>query len=231
MRRISRLLMSAGVFIALIRAAGWNAPAMSSAAGPAPKALVDLLEVDVSLRDRSLVVSGLVRNSGPIAVSQLVIDATGYGVDRDLTAFSSDGIPWVILPGRDETFQIFLPLGQRLTRTLVVQVSKSRPALAREATTSRILRSRFYRALALREVRVEVDFQHSSAVLRASAGSFPVESVTVEITLLVQESRGFVLHSQFVEVPIGGSVRVAAVAPIVKIHRVRVIDVTFSPPW
>lgn len=231
MRYIPRFLTWAGVLLTLLTSAGWSAPAVSSAVASAPKALVDLLDVNVSLRDRSLVVSGLVRNSGPVVVSNLVIDAWGFGVHRDLAAFGSDGIPWAILPSRDEPFEIFLPFGQTLTRTLVVQVSKSRPALAREVSTSRTLSSRFYRALAMREVRVEVDVQLSSAVVRASAGGFPVESISVEITFLVRESQGFVLHTLRVEVPMGGSVRVSADGLIAKVHQLRVIDVTFSPPW
>src|SRR3989337_4439865 len=81
---------------------------------PAAGAVLELTEVTHALQERTLVISGWVRNAGRLPVAGLVIDASGFSPVGDLAAFGSDGIPRSMSPGSADHFQIFLPLSRTL---------------------------------------------------------------------------------------------------------------------
>lgn len=220
----------------LLLATGAPSPdgrASAAAASPSPAAAMALAEVTHSLEDRTLVISGWVRNAGRVPVSGLVIDASGFAPTGDLAAFGSDGIPWVIRPDGAEHFRIFLPLGKALVSTYTVSVTGSRPRQERPATTTRAIFPRFYRPLILPRVRVNVSAEAYALTFTASAEGLPVTAVEVSVQLLVDELRGALPDFRVltVEVPVDRPMRMRFAPLILKVVSVSVVDVVLAPSW
>jgi len=230
-------MLRPGVTLLTVLLLGTGAPLRdaraSAAPSPSPAAALALAEVTHSLEDRMLVISGWVHNAGRLAVSGLVIDATGLAPSGDLAAFGSDGIPWVIRPDGAEHFRIFLPLGKALVSTYTVSVTGSRPRQDRPATVTHAIFPRFYRPLILPRIRVNVSAEAHSLTFTASAEGFPVTAVEVSVHLLVDELKGALPDFRVltVEVPVDRPMRMRFAPLIVKVVSVSVVDVVLAPSW
>ena len=193
--------------------------------------MLELAEVTHALQERTLVISGWVRNAGRLPVAGLVIDASGFAPTGDLAAFGSDGIPWSMRPGTAEHFQIFLPLGRALVSNYTVTISTSRPRQARTSTVTRSIFPAFYRPLILPRVQVDVDTEPTALTFNASADGLPVMAVQLTVNLLVQEKNEIVLRVLTVEVPVGRPLRLRFAPLIVRVVSLTVADVILSPSW
>jgi len=212
-----------------------GAGAVSSGTSTPPPAaagaVLELAEVTHALQERTLVISGWVRNAGRLPVAGLVIDASGFAPVGDLAAFGSDGIPWSMRPGSAEHFQIFLPLSRTLVSNYTVTISASRPRQARASTVTRSIFPAFYRPLILPRVQVDVETGPTALTFNASADGLPVMAVQLTVNLLVQEKNEIVLRVLTVEVPVGRPLRLRFAPLIVRVVSVTVADVILSPSW
>lgn len=207
--------------------------ATAAAAAPSSGAALALEDVAHSLEDRTLVVSGWVRNAGRTPVSGLVIDASGFTPAGDLAAFGSDGIPWEIRPGGAERFGIFLPLGRSFVSAYTVSITGSRPRQDRPAAVSRGISPRFYRSLILSRVRVRASAESFALTLSASAEGLPVSAVEVSVQLLVDELKGGLPDFRVLtlEVPVDRPLRMRFAPLILRVVSVKVVDVVLTPDW
>src|SRR3972149_3527267 len=92
-----RAAILVGAVVLLLGPVSAGAGAASSGTNtppPAVGAVLALTEVSPALQERTLVISGWVRNAGRLPVAGLVIDASGFAPIGDLAAFGSDGGPW-----------------------------------------------------------------------------------------------------------------------------------------
>lgn len=212
--------------------AGRGLPGAGTAASAPPAAAVlELVDVGHALRERTLVITGWVRNVGALPAGELVIDASGFAPTGDLAAFGSDGIPWMVAPGGAEPFQIFLPLGRSLVSRYTVTVSGSRPRQARPAAVSRSILPAFYRPLILPRVRVDVDAEATVLTFTAWAEDLPVTAVRVTVNLLVRAKDGVTLRALTVEVPVSRPLRLRFAPLVVRVVSVTVADVVLTPSW
>lgn len=154
------------------------APGSSPPASPS----VALLEVSHSLEGRQIIISGILRNTGPVPLRGLVIDADGYGPGGDLVASGTDGIPWPIQRGALERFSMFLPLGPRLVRDYVVQVTHPRQG-GPLAVARRTIDVELYRRHVRSLVRLEGSTHSGELIVRADAGGLPVSQISVRASL------------------------------------------------
>ena len=207
------------------------APGATGTPPPAAGAALELADVSHALQDRTLIVTGWVRNAGRLPVTGLVIDASGFAPSGDLAAFGSDGIPWAIRPNAAERFQIFLPLARVLVSNYTVTVSGSRPRQARVASLTRSIFPAFYRPLIVPRVRVDVSNEAFALTFTASADDLPVSAVLVTVNLLVQEKTGVVLRVLTVEVPVGHPMRLRFAPLIVRVVSVSVTEVILTSTW
>lgn len=232
MRRLGLVVLTASVLATGLPSSdgrGWTA-----AASPAPpRATLVLGDITHSLQDRTLVISGWVRNTGGLPVSGLVIDASGFAPNGDLAGFSSDGVPWVMRPDTVEHFNIFLPLGKALVSTYTISVTASRPRQDRPAMVTRAIFPRFYRPLILPRVRVKVSAESYSLTFTASAEDLPVTAVEVSVQLLVDELKGALPDFRVltVEVPVDRPMRMRFAPLILKVVSVNVLDAVLAPSW
>jgi len=222
MRRIMTALL-------LLVAAGL--PTATAAPWPDGIAVLQLGDVDHALRERTIVISGIVRNAGRVPVRSLVIDAAGYSPIGDLAAFGADGIPWALLPGVAERFQIFLPLGSALASRYTVTVTGSQPAQTRPASVTRVIFPAFYRPLVLPRVHVKVELEPFALLFTAAVDDVPVTAVHVTVNVLVQEETNVAFRVLTVEVPVGRPLRLRLAPLIVQVVAVTVTDVVFAPSW
>ncbi len=209
---------------------GVTRPAFAS---PPPAASLTLAEVSHTLQERTLVISGWVRNVGRLPVSGLVIDASGFAPTGDLAAFGSDGVPWTIRPEGAEHFRIFLPLGKAFVSTYIVAVTGSRPPQEGGASITRAIPPAFYRPLILPRVQVKVSAEPFALTFTASADRLPVTAVEVSVQLLVDEWRpnGPDLRVLTVEVPVDRALRMRFAPMIIRVVSVTVVDVVLAPSW
>ena len=214
-----------------VSAGAGAAPSGTNTPPPPAGAVLELTEVTHALQERTLVISGWVRNAGRLSVAGLVIDASGFAPVGDLAAFGSDGIPWSMRPGSAEHFQIFLPLSRTLVSNYTVTISASRPRQARVSTVTRSIFPAFYRPLILPRVQVNVDAEPTALTFTASADGLPVAAVQVTVNLLVREKTDIVLRVLTVEIPVGRPLRLRFAPLIVRVVSVTVADVILSPSW
>jgi hypothetical protein len=218
--------------VPVLPGAGTVSPGRGQAAPtPLAAAVLELVDVGHALVERTLIVTGSVRNAGALPAGGLVIDASGFAPTGDLAAFGSDGIPWTLLPGAAESFQIFLPLGRNLVSRYTVTISASRPRQARPATVTRFIFPAFYRSLILSRVRVDVDAAPTVLTFTAAAEDLPVTAVRVTVNLLVRDKDGVTLRVLTVEVPVDRPLRLRFAPLIVRIVSVVVADVVLAPSW
>ncbi len=225
------LTLAVLLILGSISADAGAAPPGTSAPPPESGAVLELADVTPALQERTLVITGWVRNAGHLPVAGLVIDASGFAPTGDLAAFGSDGIPWAVKPGSAERFQIFLPLGRALVSNYAVTISASRPRQVRAATVTRSIFPAFYRPLILPRVQVDVDSEPTVLTFTASADGLPVAAVRVTVNLLVRERTEIVLRVLTVEVPVGRPLRLRFAPLIVRVVSVTVADVILSPSW
>ncbi len=217
--------------IGVVLAAVLPAPGAFAAPPAPPGVVLQLVGVDHALQDRTLIVTGWVRNTGVLPVSRLVIDASGYAPQGDLAAFGGDGIPWVIRPGGTERFQILLPLASALVSRYTVSVSDSRPQQTQPVSITRGIFPAFYRPLILPRVHVKVDAEPTALTFTVFVDDLPVEEVHVTVNFFVQEEKGPVLTVLTVEVPVGRPLRVRFAPLIIQVVSVTVTDVILTPSW
>jgi len=217
--------------IALLLLVAAGLPAATAAPRPDGTAVLQLGDVDHALRERTLVISGIVRNDGRVPVRALVIDAAAYAPVGDLAAFGGDGIPWALLPGVAERFQIFLPLGSALASRYTVTVTGSQPAQARLASVTRVIFPAFYRPLVLPRVRVKVEREPFALLFTAAVDDVPVTALHVTVNVLVQKETHIAFRALTVEVPVGRPLRLHLAPLIVRVVCVTVTDVVFAPSW
>lgn len=203
----------------------------TAASAPPAAAVLELVDVGHALRERTLLITGEVRNAGAQPAGGLVIDASGFAPTGDLAAFGSDGIPWTLPPGAAEPFQIFLPLGRSLVSRYTVTVSGSRPPQRRPAALTRSIHPAFYRPLILPRVRVDVDAEPTALTFTAAAEDLPVTAVRVTVNLLVRDKDGVTLRALTVEVPVDRPLRLRFAPLIVRVVSVTVADVVLAPSW
>jgi len=233
MPRLRAAILVAAVVLLLgpVSVGAGAASSGTSTPPPAAGAVLELTEVTHALQERTLVISGWVRNAGRLPVAGLVIDASGFAPVGDLAAFGSDGIPWSMRPGSAEHFQIFLPLSRTLVSSYTVTISASRPRQARASTVTRSIFPAFYRPLILPRVQVDVETGPTVLIFTASADGLPVAAVQVTVNLLVREKHDIVLRVLTVEVPVGRPLRLGFAPLIVRVVSVTVADVILSPSW
>src|SRR3989304_2548465 len=156
MPRLRAAILVAAVVLLLgpVSVGAGAASSGTSTPPPAAGAVLELTEVTRALQERTLVISGWVRNAGRLPVAGLVIDASGFAPVGDLAAFGSDGIPWSMRPGSAEHFQIFLPLSRTLVSNYTVTISASRPRQARASTVTLVVQEK--NEIVLRVLTVEV---------------------------------------------------------------------------
>jgi hypothetical protein len=217
--------------ILVVTAAAADAAVPAAPPSPPGAAVLELTDVAHALQDRTLVVTGWVRNTGRVPASGLVIDASGYSPAGDLAAFGSDGIPWALRPQTAERFQIPLLLGNTLVSAYTVTISASQPRQARPAAVNRTIFPAFYRSLILSRVQVDVETEPLGLTLTASADGLPVSSVLVTINFLVREKQDLVLRVLTVDVPIGRPLRLRFAPVPVRVVSVTVVDVTLATFW
>lgn len=152
----------------------------------APAAQADssaaLIDVFHTLDGRMVTISGVLRNTGPLPLRGLVIDANGYGPDGQLVASGTDGIPWQVAPGALERFSMAMPLGPQLVREYLVQVSL--PRLSRPlAAARRTIDTELYRQHVRTLIRLQGDTRNGLLIVRADTTDLPVSQVSVRASL------------------------------------------------
>lgn len=154
-------------------------------------------EVAHAIEDRTLTVTGLVRNLGRQPLARLVIDASGFAPSGELVTAGSDGVPWALGPGESERFSIAMPISRRLVREYVVQVAESTPPFTPITTVRRGVDVALYRPLILSMIRLQAQVQGGSLLLKADTEDLPVTHVTAQVTLLLTSVLGSILTDQF----------------------------------
>jgi len=204
-----------------------------SAAGPAAGTTVLLANLSHALEDRTLTITGWVENHGTVPISQLVIDARGFGPSGDLVEFGSDGIPWEISPGASERFSISLPIHAQLIRDYLVQVALVGPVPRVLASQRGSVSVEAYRSLLLARLGVKGDFQAGVLTVRSTTEGLPVAQVTARITVLVREfdPARFEVFTVDVDIPGGGSTTVALGVFRAKLLSVRILDIRLKATW
>src|SRR3972149_9852507 len=100
--RAAILVGAVVLLLGSVSAGARAAPSGTNTPPPAVGAVLELTDVTHALQERTLVISGWVRNASRLPVAGLVIDASGFAPVGDLAAFGSDGIPWSVPPGSAE---------------------------------------------------------------------------------------------------------------------------------
>lgn len=221
MRILLLMLSSASLMIALID------PALAEPDAPG----VTLTDVSHALEGRMLIITGWVHNRGPLPIGQLVVDVAGFAPSGDLVAFGSDGIPWDILPGSAERFDIHLSIHDHLIREYTVQVARAQLTPRPLAGIRRGVDLTLYRSLVLTMVRVRADVRPWRLSVRSDARGLPVAQVTVIATLLFPRQQFHELSTITIDVPADGETIVPLGFKEVFLLGVRVIDVILSASW
>lgn len=208
---------------------------MTGMASPEPGAGLALTNVSHALDGRSLTISGWVENRGPVPAGGLVIDASGMSPGGDVTAFGSDGIPWLIRPGDAAPFTIRLPVDNQLVRAYSVHVALTRAPSRALASVRRTVDVELYRPLLLSGVRAQAEMRGRTLTVRADAQRLPVTLVTVEVRLLLTHLLGLPLEERrldvmVVDVPADGTTTVHLGTPALLLG-VRVVDVRLRVAW
>lgn len=194
-----------------------------------------LINISHALEGRTLTVSGWIENRGSAPTGRLVIDASGTSPSGDVTAFGSDGIPWLIRPGENAAFSIRLPVDGQLIRAYSVQVAFTRSPARPLTSIRRSVDVELYRPLLLSAVRIQAEVRGHRLTVRADAQRLPVALVTVEVRLLsthlvalhLEERRLDVL---LVDVPADGTTTVHLGTPAFLLGT-RVVDVRLRVAW
>jgi hypothetical protein len=110
------LVMSATILLLVIGGAG-DRPAELEGVQPAAAASVELLSMQ-HVRDRaSIVVSGLVRNSGASPTRALTVVVTAFDRDGRLAARQESPLaPRILGPGKETSFRVAVPYASDLER-------------------------------------------------------------------------------------------------------------------
>ncbi|MGQ0550194.1 MAG: hypothetical protein ACT4PY_11065 [Armatimonadota bacterium] len=219
------------VFLALIAAATPS----TALASPEPGADLALTNVSHALDGRSLTVSGWVENRGRAPIGRLVIDASGVSPAGEVTAFGSDGIPWLIRSGESIQFTIRLSVDSHLIRAYSVQVAFARTPIRPLTSVRRTVELELYRPLLLSGVRAQAEIRGRTLTVRADAQRLPVALVIVEVRLLDVHMVGLPLEERrldvlIVDVPADGSATVHLGTPAFLL-RTRVVDVRLKVAW
>lgn len=221
-----RLLFPAVLIAGLV-----SAPFVPALADLDNAAGVSLTSVSHALEGRTLIITGWVHNRGSLPIGQLVVDAAGFAPAGDLIAFGSDGIPWDILPGSAERFDIHLPIRDQLIREYTVQVARARVTPRPLAGIRRGVDPTLYRSLVLTMVRVRADVRPWRLSVRSDARGLPVARVTVIATLLFPHQQFHELATITVDVPADGETSIPLGVKEVFLLGVRVIDVLLTASW
>ncbi|MGH2373321.1 MAG: hypothetical protein ACRDIC_07565 [bacterium] len=200
-----------------------------------PGAGLALINISHALEGRTLTVSGWLENRGSVPTGRFVIDASGTSPSGEVTAFGSDGIPWLIRPGENAAFSIRLPVDGQLIRAYSVQVAFTRSPARPLTSIRRSVDVELYRPLLLSGVRVQAEMRGHTLTVRADAQRLPVALVTVEVRLLSthlmalhQEERR--LDVMLVDVPADGTATVHLGTPAFLLGT-RVVDVRLKVAW
>ncbi|MGH2404815.1 MAG: hypothetical protein ACRDGN_10165, partial [bacterium] len=184
---------------------------------------------------RTLTVTGWVENRGPAPIGRLVIDASGTSPTGEVTAFGSDGIPWLIRPGETTPFSVRLPVDGQLIRAYNVQVAfVSAPSRAL-TSVRRSVDVEMYRTLLLSSVRAQADIRGGTLKVRADAQRLPVALVTVEVRVLLAQVLALPFEQRrmeviVVDVPADGTATVHLGTDAFLLG-VRVVDVRLRVAW
>ena len=214
-----------GLFLILVLA-----PSGAPAATAEPSAA--LIDAFHTLDGRMITISGVLRNTGPLVLRGLIIDANGYGPGGDLIAAGTDGIPWEIRPGVLERFSISLPLGPQLVREYVVQVTLR--GLPRPLTsTRRTIDAELYRQHVRTLIRVHGDTRNGMLVVRADATGLPVSHVTVRASLWALDPflEHFKLVTLDVDVQADRSATVFVSSTQAILLSLQIVDVRLRASW
>ncbi len=205
----------------------------ASAAGPSAGPMVTLADLSHALEDRTLTITGWAENRGTTPVSQLVIDARGFGPSGDLVAFGSDGIPWELRPGATERFTIALAVGPQLVRDYVVQVSTRGSPSRLLASQRRSVSVELYRPLLFARVEIIGELQAGVLTVRTSANGLPITQVTVRATVLLPTFDPLHLDiiSVDLDIPADGTKIILLGTRRAKLLSVRLLDFRLKTTW
>ncbi len=219
-----------GLVLIVVVVLGW---AGASAAGPSANPIVTLADLSHALEDRTLSITGWVENRGVTVVSQLVIDARGFGPSGDLVAFGSDGIPWELRPGATERFTIALAVNSQLIRDYVVVVSTRASPSRLLASHRRSVSVELYRPLLLAQVEIIGELQAGVLTIRTSVNGLPITQVTVRATVLLPAANPLRVDviSVDLDVPADGTTIIPLGARRAKLLSVRLVDFRLKTNW
>ena len=215
------------VGVAVTGAFGPHLPIVDAARPPS----IELSNVSHTIDGATLTVTGWIVNAGQAPVSRLVVDVHGFAPSGDLTAFSSDGIPWDIPPGGAERFSVSLAVPTPLIRDYTVTVSSARAWGRPLAGLRRRVDSALYHALVLSRVRLAADVQTGRLTLRTDVRGMPVAQITVEATLVLFNPHVNLLQSLTVVMPPDATETFSIDGTRAALVSLRVVDLLLTTAW
>lgn len=193
---------------------------------------VSLVDVFHTLDGRLVTISGVLRNTGTLPLRGLIIDANGYGPDGQLVASGTDGVPWQLPPGTIERFSMALPLGPRLVREYVVQVTLPRLS-GPLATARRTVDTELYRQHVRTLITLEGSTRNGLLTVRADATGLPVSQVSVRANLWALDP--FLEHFRLVTIDFDVPADRSKTVFISTVHAVlvslQIVDVRLRASW
>jgi len=209
----------------------WGAGA--NGAEPSPGERIAIANLSHALEDRTLTITGWLENRGATPISQLVIDARGFGPSGDLVALGSDGIPWEVLPGGTERFTIALTVTPKLVRDYLVQVSTRGSPSRQLAKQRQGVSTELYRPLLFSRVEVTAELNAGMLTIHTSAEGLPVNQVTVRATVLLHEFDPLLAHvfSVDLDVPADGTTVITLGTFPARLLSVRIVDLRLKTAW